>query len=360
MEISDKSFQHFFENAREMLFIADREGRLLAVNPHGASLLGYASPHELLAVGPIHRLSYYPQDEKDFRKRIEQEGFIRNYELTLRKKDGGKISVSLTGNAVRDGSGEVVGYEGIVRDFSERKRLEKQLLHLERLAAMGKLSAELAHEINNPLGGILMYAKLALEDLPEGDAQAQRLEKISRLATRCRMIVRGLLDFGRGDTAEREWVDINQTILDMFDLIRDHILFRPVRVEMKLGENLPRVWGNRSNLEQVALNMMINAAEAMEGQGTLTIETGYSKEESNFFMYFKDTGPGISKENLNKIFEPFFTTKKRGKGTGLGLSISHGIIQKHGGSIQINSSPGEDTTFIIQLPVGKGDHENAR
>ncbi|MDP2992771.1 MAG: ATP-binding protein, partial [Deltaproteobacteria bacterium] len=243
---------------------------------------------------------------------------------------------------------------------SERKRLEKQLLHLERLAAMGKLSAELAHEINNPLGGILMYAKLALEDLPEGDAQAQRLEKISRLATRCRMIVRGLLDFGRGDTAEREWVDINQTILDMFDLIRDHILFRPVRVEMKLGENLPRVWGNRSNLEQVALNMMINAAEAMEGQGTLTIETGYSKEESHLFMYFKDTGPGISKENLNKIFEPFFTTKKRGKGTGLGLSISHGIIQKHGGSIQINSRQGEDTTFIIQLPVGKNDHEDAR
>ncbi|MDO9462552.1 MAG: ATP-binding protein, partial [Deltaproteobacteria bacterium] len=186
------------------------------------------------------------------------------------------------------------------------------------------------------------------------------LEKISRLATRCRMIVRGLLDFGRGDTDEREWVDINQTILDMFDLIRDHILFRPVRVEMKLGENLPRVWGNRSNLEQVALNMMINAAEAMEGQGTLIIETGYSKEESSFFMYFKDTGPGISKENLSKIFEPFFTTKKRGKGTGLGLSISHGIIQKHGGSIQINSRPGKDTTFIIQLPVGKDDHEDTR
>ncbi|MDI6789542.1 MAG: ATP-binding protein [Thermodesulfobacteriota bacterium] len=360
MEISDKSYRRFFEEAREMLFIADREGRLLAVNPYGAGLLGYASPQELLAVGSIHQLSYYPQDEKDFRKRIEQEGLIRNYELTLRKKDGGKISVFLTGNAIRDGGGEVVGYEGIVRDFSERKRLEKQLLHLERLAAMGKLSAELAHEINNPLGGILMYAKLALEDLPEGDAQAQRLEKISRLATRCRMIVRGLLDFGRSDTAEREWVDINQTILDMFDLIRDHILFRPVRVEMKLGENLPRVWGNRSNLEQVALNMMINAAEAMEGQGTLTIETGYSKEESNFSMYFKDTGPGISKKNLNKIFEPFFTTKKRGKGTGLGLSISHGIIQKHGGSIQINSIPGEDTTFVIQLPAGKDNHENAR
>ncbi|MEW5948145.1 MAG: ATP-binding protein [Thermodesulfobacteriota bacterium] len=360
MEISDKSFRRFFEEAPEMLFIADREGRLLAVNPYGAGLLGYASPQELLAVGSIHPLSYYPQDEKDFRKRIEQEGFIRNYELTLRKKDGGKISVSLTGNAIRDGSGKVVGYEGIVRDFSERKRLEKQLLHLERLAAMGKLSAELAHEINNPLGGILMYAKLALEDLPEDDAQSRHLEKISRLATRCRMIVRGLLDFGRSDTDEREWVDINQVILDMFDLICDHILFRPVRVEMKLGENLPRVWGNRSNLEQVALNMIINAAEAMEGQGTLTIETGYSKEDSNFFMYFKDTGPGISKKNLNKIFEPFFTTKKRGKGTGLGLSISHGIIRKHGGSIQINSRPGEDTTFIIQLPVGKDSHENAR
>ncbi len=360
MEISDKSFRHFFEEARGMLFIADWEGRLLAVNPCGARLLGYASPDELLAVGSIYQLYYYPQDKEDFRKRIERDGFVSNYEITLRKKGGGKISVSLTGNAIWDESGKVVGYEGIIRDFSERKRLEKQLMHLERLAAMGKLAAELAHEINNPLGGILMYAKLSLEDLPEGDGQAKNLEKIFRLATRCRMIVRGLLDFGRGDTAEREWVDINQTIVDMFDLVRDHILFRQVRVEMKLGEALPKIWGNRSNLEQVALNMMINAAEAMEGQGTLTVETKYCASESNFCIYFRDTGPGIGKENLNKIFEPFFTTKKRGKGTGLGLSISHGIIRNHGGSIQINSKPGQGTTFIIQLPVKKDSDEGTR
>ncbi len=359
MRISNKTFRTFFDDAKEMVFIADRDGRLLAVNPYGAELLGYESTDEILAVESIFQLYYYPQDRHAFRERIEREGFVRNYEITLRKKSGDKIAVSLTGNTLTDKQGDVTGYEGIIRDFTERKRLEKQLLHLERLAAMGKLSAEIAHEINNPLGGILMYARLALEDMPEDHTQARHMEKIVKLATRCRIIVRGLLDFGRGDTAEKQWLDINAIIQEMFDLVRDHILFRQTQVEMTLGENLPLVWGNRSSLEQVALNMMINAAEAMDGTGALTIETSYRDTDSTFLMCFRDTGPGIRQEDLNRIFEPFFTTKKHGKGTGLGLSISHGIVQKHGGSIQLSSNPAEGTTFVVQLPVSKGNNGRA-
>lgn len=341
-----------------MLFIADQEGRILAVNPYGARLLGYDKPDQLLAVESIFDLYYYPQDRRVFQDRLARDGFVRNYEITLKKKNGSKIPVSLTGNAIKE-NGEIVRYEGIIRDFTGRKEMEKQLLHLERLAAMGKLSAEIAHEINNPLGGILMYAKLALEDIARGDCIDRPLEKIVKLASRCRMIVRGLLDFGRNHVAERQLVDLNRVILDMFDLVRDHILFRHTRVEMNLGENLPPVWGERGNFEQVALNMMINAAEAMEGEGTLTVETGYNEAESMFVIRFKDTGPGISQENLNRIFEPFFTTKKRGKGTGLGLSITHGVIQKHGGSINIISAPSEGTTFVIRLPANSGNHDFA-
>lgn len=351
MKISRENFRSFFEEAKEMFFIADRGGRFLAVNPYGAKLLGYESSDKLLAIDSIFELYYYPQDRKAFQEKIETDGFVRNYEIALKRRDGSKIPVSLTGNVIKDHKGKVGGYEGIIRDSTEPKAMEKQLLHLERLAAMGKLSAEIAHEINNPLGGILMYAKLAQEDMSKGELISHHLEKMAKLATRCRMIVRGLLDFGREDRTEREWVDINRVILDMFDLIRDHILFRHTQVEMHLGEDLPPVWGSRSNLEQVALNMMINAAEAMEGQGTLTLETAYRESDTTLIMRFKDTGPGIEEENLNRIFEPFFTTKKRGKGTGLGLSITHGVIQKHGGSINIISKPEEGTTFIIQLPV---------
>lgn len=353
------TFRLFFERAREMFFVTDKEGRFLAVNPYGARLLGYDSPSELLSVGSIYQLYYYPQDENAFKEKIELDGFVYDYDITLKKRDGSKIPVSLTGNTVKNKSGKTVGYEGIIRDYTERRRIEKELLHLERLAAMGKLSAEIAHEINNPLGGILMYAKLASEEPPQ-DGQIKYVKKIVKLATRCRMIIRGLLDFGRREEpAERQWVDMNRTILDMFDLVRDHILFREARVEMRLGEGLPLIWGNRGNFEQVALNMMINAAEAMEGQGTLTIETDYNQMEGLFCIRFKDTGPGIRKEYVDRIFEPFFTTKKRGKGTGLGLSIVHGVIQKHGGSIQIASKPADGTTFTIQLPASAGNYEYA-
>ncbi|MFH1147964.1 MAG: ATP-binding protein [Pseudomonadota bacterium] len=352
------AFRVFFERAREMFFVTDKEGRFLAVNPYGARLLGYDSPNELLSVGSIFQLYYYPQDEKAFKEKIELDGFVCDYEITLRKRDGSKNPVALTGNTVKNKKGETVGYQGIIRDYTERRRIEKELLHLERLAAMGKLSAEIAHEINNPLGGILMYAKLASEEPPQ-DGQIEYVKKIVKLATRCRMIVRGLLDFGRRDEpAERQWMDMNRIILDMFELVRDHILFREARVEMRLGEGLPLIWGNRSNLEQVALNMMINAAEAMEGRGMLAIETSYDRTEGIFCIRFKDTGPGIRKEYLDRIFEPFFTTKKRGKGTGLGLSIVHGVIQKHGGSIQITSKPA-GTTFTIQLPASAGNYDYA-
>ena len=253
-------------------------------------------------------------------------------------------------------------YEGrirqvLVRDVSERRATEKMWLQAERLAAMGKLAGEIAHEINNPLGGIMLYGNLLKEDLPAESPLLAHVDKIIKLATRCRIIAKALLNFGRPEDGLEEWVDLNRVLLDMFALIEDHRLFRGIEVSWELEDGLPLVQGNRSQLEQVVLNLIINAGEAMEGRGRLSLRT-YTFRNELVVLEVEDTGPGIPKELQERIFEPFFTTKSGGKGTGLGLSICHGIVKRHGGSIEVESNPSKGTIFRVKLPRLHGDtHE---
>ncbi len=249
-------------------------------------------------------------------------------------------------------------YEGgihqiLVRDVSERRATEKMWLQAERLAAMGKLAGEIAHEINNPLGGIMLYGNLLKEDLPPESPLLNHVNKIIKLATRCRIIAKALLNFGRPEDDLEEWVDLNRVLRDMFALIEDHRLFRKIEVCWELEEALPLVQGNRNQLEQVVLNLIINAGEAMEGKGRLTLRT-YTLRDEFVVLEVEDTGPGIPPPLLEKIFEPFFTTKSGGKGTGLGLAICHGIVKRHGGSIEVVSSS-EGTTFKVKWPRLHGD-----
>ncbi len=236
----------------------------------------------------------------------------------------------------------------LVRDVSERRATEKMWLQAERLTAMGKLAGEIAHEINNPLGGILLYANLLKEDLPSGSPLLSHVDKIIKLATRCRIIAKALLNFGHPEDSLEEWVNINQVLQDMFSLIEDHRLFREVEIIWELEENLPFVQGNRSQLEQLVLNLIINAGEAMKGRGRLYLRTRLGHGEM-VVLEIEDTGPGIPPEIQERIFDPFFTTKPGGKGTGLGLAICHGIVKRHQGTIEFESQPGK-TLFRVKLP----------
>ncbi len=237
----------------------------------------------------------------------------------------------------------------LVRDVSERRATEKMWLQAERLTAMGKLAGEIAHEINNPLGGIMLYGNLLKEDLPSESPLLEYVDKIIKLATRCRIIAKALLNFGRPEDGLEEWVDLNRVLQDMFSLIADHRLFREIDVHWELAPEIPLVQGNRSQLEQVVLNLIINAGEAMEGRGVLTLRT-YASDDEMVILEVEDTGPGIPQELLSRIFEPFFTTKTGGKGTGLGLAICHGIVKRHGGEIEVESKPGEGALFRVKLP----------
>ncbi len=226
---------------------------------------------------------------------------------------------------------------------------EKEQFQMEKLAAMGNLAGHIAHEINNPLGGILLYANLLKEDLPPQGLQADYVNKIIKLATRCRIIAKALLNVGRQETGTLELLDFNRTVINMFSLVEDHRLFKDIDIIWEFDKTLPLIHGNRSQFEQLVLNLLINAAEALKGKGRIIVRTTYLSQEDTLIFEVEDNGPGIPPEIRPRIFEPFFTTKSEGKGTGLGLAICYGIVKRHQGEIQVESRPG-CTVFRVKLP----------
>ena len=237
-----------------------------------------------------------------------------------------------------------------LKDRDERlQKAHEQLTRSEKLTALGEMAAGVAHEINNPLGGILLYGNLVLEDLPGNGATRENMKKIIHQTNRCKNIVQGLLDFARTPAGDMLHLQINDVVGVALNLVRDQAIFHGIEVETRFAENLPEVNGDPSRLEEVFLNLFINAADAMKGKGgRLRITTSATADRVR--VTITDTGKGIDQAHLPHIFEPFFTTKDPGQGTGLGLSIAYGVIKRHNGFIDAESAPGKGTTFIVSLP----------
>ncbi len=233
---------------------------------------------------------------------------------------------------------------------SELREMQAHLVQSEKLASLGKLAAGIAHEINNPLGGILIYSHLILEDTPKDTPQHENLKKIVKETTRCKDIVKGLLEFARPKEPKMVLSDISEVVERALAIIERQALFQNITIRKDYAP-LPKVVADASQLQQVFMNIILNAAEAMAGCGTLTIRTVSDEAAGLLRVEFTDTGHGIKPEDRKRLFEPFFTTKEVGQGTGLGLAISYSIIQKHGGNIQVRSEPGKGATFTILLPL---------
>jgi len=238
----------------------------------------------------------------------------------------------------------------VMEDITEKTRLEEQLMQTEKLSSIGLLAAGVAHEINTPLTGISSYTQILLkEDAADDGRRREILKKIEKQTFRASEIVGGLLSFSRLGGNEFTVVDINQIIHDSLSLL-DHQFDRSrVRVARELYDDLPPVYGNTGKLQQVFVNLFLNARDAMPSGGELGIQTGMN--DSMVVVDISDTGGGIPRENLKRIFDPFFTTKGIGKGTGLGLAVSYGIIQEHGGGIFVESDAGKGTRFTLKLPA---------
>ena len=220
------------------------------------------------------------------------------------------------------------------------------------MALIGQLAANIAHELNSPLQGIVTFSHLMLEDQQcDNPSHAISLNKIVEQADRCRSIARGLLDFSRQGKPNKTPSDINTLLGNCISLVENQALFHNIQITKKLQENLPLATVDTSQIERVFINMIMNASEAMQGNGQLSLATHFNPTKEIIEIVFSDTGAGISEENLKKIFVPFFTTKDIGYGTGLGLAICYGIVQNHNGTISVHSEIGKGTTFVVSLPL---------
>ncbi len=246
-------------------------------------------------------------------------------------------------------------YKDLQNRMEELKRTQAQLVQSVKLAAIGELAASVAHELNNPLTSIVGFTNLLLREVDDDDPRRKDLQIIEREAARTRAIVRGLLDFAHQTEARLELADVNEVVRITMTLLRNQVKMAKVTVEESYGENLPPVALDVNQIKQVFLNIITNALQAMPQGGELEVGTDCRRQAIDgvdcVAVRFRDTGTGISAENLPRIFDPFFTTKKPGQGTGLGLSISHGIVEKHGGKIEIESEVGRGSTFTVLLPV---------
>jgi len=249
--------------------------------------------------------------------------------------------------------GEMVGTIHIAKDRTAEKRLQEKLIQSEKMAAMGQLVSGVAHEINNPLNSILGYSTYLLEDTLPDDPDREELQKITEAALRCKRIVEELLDFARKKPPKTAPTDINRTVENVLALIKDRVISpaHPDKVEVIKGLDpaLSHIIADETQLEQVFLNIILNAYQAISGDGRITLKT--FNDGQSVKVMITDTGCGIPHEDLSRIFDPFFTTKEPGKGTGLGLAVSHSIIGAHGGVIDVESKIGEGTNFTITLPM---------
>jgi two-component system NtrC family sensor kinase len=253
--------------------------------------------------------------------------------------------------------GDVIGAIEISRDITKDIKAQKTMMQQEKLASVGRLSAGVAHEINNPLTTILTTAMLIQEDLDPQDPNYQELETITKEALRCRKIVTSLLDFARQSTPTRKSCDINDIVKESFTLTQKQAAFKDVTLNYEMDENVPRLFLDKGQIQQSIINLIINAIEATDAGGSIFISTAYKKYQDRVDITVSDTGQGIGENDLGKIFDPFFTTKA--EGNGLGLAITHGIIEQHNGTIDAFSKLGRGTIFTIKLPVESGEKDAA-
>ena len=243
--------------------------------------------------------------------------------------------------------------EKVHQRTEELVTMQARVAQSERLASVGMLAAGVAHEINNPLGGILALSSLAVEDMKPDDPARPNLEEVIRQTERCRDIVKGLLEFSRQSKTGTEALDVNEVLQGTLALVGNQAQFFNVEIVRDYDFSIPEVMADRSQLQQVFTNLLVNGVQAMDERGTITLATRYSASDGHVEVRVGDTGRGIPPEMIDRIFDPFFTTKESGKGTGLGLSIVYGIVTKHGGTIGVKSRPGGGTTFTIRFPAAE-------
>jgi len=482
---SEEKFRNLFERVRHGLYISTKEGRFVDCNQAMWGVLGYQDKEEFLRIDIARDLYAKPEDRKTFQDLVEKQGFVKDFEVEWKKKNGEKVTVSLTAHAKKNEKEEIIGYEGIKIDISDRKRMERELkeaneflmnliessvdgiivtdmkgnilifnkgaenilgykaeevvgkmnirnvyeagvakgvmeklrspdyggvgkltsipifhrrkdgeliegdlsasiiydeegkeiasigifkdlrerlkierelremqqalLQSEKLAAMGRLTSQIAHELNNPIYGIMNTLELLKTEIPPESKRRRILELSLSETQRLAEMLRNMLSFSKPEEEKRRPVKINELVEGILLVMEKQMRESNIKVETYFDEALPEVMASTNQMRQVMLNLLKNAKEAMPKGGSLTVRT--SREDRKVMVVIQDTGVGIPEEIRDKIFDAFFTTKQKVKGVGLGLSVCYGIIKDHGGEIRVESEVDKGTAFTILLPI---------
>jgi PAS domain S-box-containing protein len=356
---SEERYRTMVEEMEEGYYETDLAGNYTFFNDVICNRLGYSRDK---LMGMNYRVYTPKEDVKSVYKvynEVYRTGRPRRwYPIVNIAKDGTRIFVENSILPIRSSDGQITGFRGISRDVTERKRMEEERQQLEkkaqfasRLASVGEMASGIAHEINNPLTGVIGYAQLLLqEDLPEN--VRKDLETINDGAKRVANVIHRLLAFARQSEPQRTYVNVNEVVATTLELRGYHLQTSNIEVRTELTPDLPLTIADAGQLQQVFLNLIVNAETEMKlarGSGKLTVKT--EQVDDVIRVSFRDDGPGIAEENLERIFEPFFTTRQVGQGTGLGLSVCYGIVSQHGGRIYAESKLGKGAIFIVELPM---------
>src|SRR5438093_4419119 len=359
------AFARLFEAVHEGVYIGTigpESTSTLAVNPHLKLIFGYPSETPEGDVRPFDRDRFVdPQARVALVERLTTDYSVSDYLLRLRRADGSALWIELTAHADPIGDDGSLRIEALLRDVSERKKLDDetrdiyhQLLQAEKMAALGQTISGVAHELNNPLATILSWAERLSQRPTVDDTVRRGLETILSESERAARIVRNLLTFARKRQTTRAMVDVNHVIRETLALRAYEQRVNNIAVIEALAAGLPQVFADGHQIQQVVLNLVINAEQAMlaaNGRGTLVVRTWHDPDQESVVLEVNDDGPGIPEELQPKIFDPFFTTKEVGQGTGLGLTVAYAIVQEHGGRIRLESKSNAGASFYVELPV---------
>ena len=344
-------------NSADAIIGLDNEDRIVSWNVGAEQLFGYRNseiigryfsillPKEL---GKSDKIKYIADETR-------RAGFLKNYESVAFTKDGRRIRINLTSTVLKDTLGKIRGTSVILRDVTEQKALEQQVIHAEKLAAIGQLTAGLAHEMGTPLNIISGRAEYLLSDLISNDPRRESLNVIIHQTERMVQLIDNLLQFSRPQKVQFTRLEVSDVIQDVVALLDSQLSKSKIKVDLQADVNRQKVEADYHQLQQVFLTLILNAIHAMPDGGRLDLKIEPNGGDDTIRATVSDSGMGIPEENLPQIFEPFFTTREMGRGTGLGLASVYGIIKNHGGIINVYSEKGHGTTFNLYLPAAGAD-----